>query len=168
LTTKLLALTALGTGKGAALWRVAREKLGLSYRQEAVLNPTPKGFQPRLLIAHAGAEGLEEKAQTLKTALQEDIKSWTEDDKRRAIGMAESYLVRGGDLSPLYFIPGRPVLTDLPDQIFLRAYWRMKAGAVWNPHQLVGRMGFVDLADLKLAAEEIVGSGKIRIYSGSR
>lgn len=168
LTTKLLALTALGTGKGASLWRVAREKLGLSYRQESVLTPSMKGLQPRLLIAHAGIEGLEEKAQTLKAALLEDIKAWTEDDKRRAIGMAESYLVRGGDMSPLYFAPGRPLTRDLSDQIFLRAYWQMKAGSTWNPHQFVGRMGFVELADLKQAAEEIVGTGKVRIYSGSK
>jgi hypothetical protein len=168
LTTRLLALTALGTGKGAALWRVAREKLGLSYRQEAVLNPTAKGFQPRLLIAHSGLDGLEEKAQTLKAALLDDIKAWTEEDKRRAIGMAESYLVRGGEMSPLYFVPGRPVSSDLADQIFLRAYWKMKAGTTWNPHQLVGRMGFVELADLKQAAEDIVASGKLRIYVGSK
>lgn len=163
-TTKLLALTALGSGKSAALWRIAREKLGLSYRQESILYPVQGGFLPRLLIAHSGKEDLEKKAATLETGLLDDIKAWTDDDRKRAIGMAESYLTRGGELSPLYFLPDRPVGRDLGDQVFLRAYWQMKAGANWNPHQIVGRLGFVELEDLKTAAQEMVEKASLRIH----
>lgn len=164
-TTKLLALTALGSGKSAALWRIAREKLGLSYRQESILYPVQNGFMPRLLIAHAGNDDLEKKAESLSEALLDDIASWTEDDRKRAIGMAESYLTRGAELSPLYFHPDRPVGRDLGDQTFLLAYWQMKSGTRWNPHQIVGRMGFVELDDLKIVARQMVERASQRIHS---
>jgi hypothetical protein len=166
-STKLLALTGLGTGKEASLWRIVREKMALSYRQEFVLYPCVEGFQPRLLIAHSGKEDLDKKAEAIKAALLEDVKAWTEDDKRRAIGMAESYLVRGGDMSPLYFAPGRPLSRDLADQVFLQAYWSMKTRTRWNPFQLVGRLGFIELADLKEAAEEMISKAETRIYPAS-
>lgn len=164
-TTKLLALTALGTGKSASLWRVAREKLGLSYRQEAVLYPTQDGFLPRLLIAHSGKEDLENKGTQLRQGLIEDIKQWTDEDRQRAIGMAASYLVRGGDMSPLYLMPDRPVSRDLGDQVFLMAYWSMKTGNRWNPHQLVGRLGFVEIDELKKTALELVEKSTLKIHS---
>jgi len=163
-STKLLALTGLGTGKEASLWRVVREKMGLSYRQEFVLYPATSGFQPRLLVAHSGKDELDKKADAIRTALLEDVKAWTEDDKRRAIGMVESYLVRGGDMSPLYFSPGRPLSRDLSDQVFLQAYWSMKTGTSWNPYKLVSRLGFVELAELKEAAEEMITKSEVRIY----
>jgi hypothetical protein len=72
--------------------------------------------------------------------------------------------VRGGDLSPLYFAPGRPMSRDFSDQTFLQAYWRMKAAAQWNPFQTVGRLGFIDLGDLKQTAEEMVAKSEIKIY----
>lgn len=163
-STKLLALTAIGTGKGASLWRIAREKLVVSYRQEALLSPVSGGLMPRLLIAHAGKEELEKVADTIRAELLSDISAWTDDDKKRAIGMAESYLVRGGDFNPLYLCPGRPVSKELSDQVFLRTYWQMKTGSRWNPHQLVGRLGFVELAELKETASEIVAKSAVRIY----
>lgn len=163
-STKLLALTAIGTGKGASLWRAAREKLGLSYRQEAILYPSGNGFQVRFLIAHQGNEELGEKLKKIRAGLLEDIEAWTETDRLRAIGMAESYLVRGGDLSPLYFCPGRPITRGLPDQVFMRAYWPMKTGNGWNPHLLVGRMGFVELKELKETALDFVKNATARIH----
>lgn len=164
MTTRLLALTALGTGKAASLWRVARDIQGLSYRQEAVLSPTQEGFVPRLLIA-SQVEEPDKKAETLKESLLADIKNWTDEDRQRAIGMASSFLVRGGDMSPLYLLPDRPISRDLSDQVFVQAYWQMKTGTRWNPHNLVGRLGFVELDDLKQAATELVTSSRIKIHS---
>lgn len=164
-TTKLLALTALGTGKATSLWTVAREKLNLSYRQEAVLSPTLDGFMPRLLIAHSGKEDLDKKATQLKEGLIENIKQWTDEDRQRAIGMASSYLVRGGDLSPLYFFPDRPISRELSDQVFVMAYWSMKTGGRWNPHNLVGRLGFVEIEDLKQTALHFIENARLKIHS---
>ena len=164
--TRLLALTALGTGKAASLWKVARDGLGVSYRQEAVLSPTPFGFEPRLMVAHAGDGNLEELGTKIREGLISEIAAWTDIDRKRALGMAESFLVRGGDLNPLYFASGRPAGADLADQTFLQAYWLMKTGTRWNPHGLVGRMGFVELADLKSTAEKMFSSARLLIHKG--
>ena len=166
LSTRLLALTALGTGKSALLWEVARDELRFSYRQESVLTPTPTGFQLRLLIAHSGTEELAEKADQIQKRLIERINVWTEEDRKRALAMADAFLVRESDLSPLYFSGGAPLGRSLADQTFLRAYWPMKTGASWNPHQLVGRMGFVELADLKNMALDLVSKSDLRILKG--
>jgi hypothetical protein len=165
-STKLLALCALGTGKSSSLWRVCREALGLSYRQESVLTPTANGFVPRLIIVHSGNDELDANAAKARDLLLADIKSWSADDRRRAIGMSESFLIRDGDLSPLYFSPSDIVGSDLADNIFLAAYWKQKTGQDWNPHQLVGRMGFIELEDLKAAAEKLVSGSRTLIHRG--
>ena len=164
-SARLLALTALGTGKSSALFEVSREGLGLSYRQEAVLSPSQGGFIPRLLIATSEKEGLPGQAEKVRNGLVESIGKWTEEDKRRAIGMAESYLVNGGEMSPLYFAPGRPISRSLSDQVFMRAYWQSKTGTSWNPHQLVGRMGFVELADLKRTALDLLRDARVLVHA---
>ena len=164
LATRLLALTAIGTGKASSLWKVSRETLGASYRQESVLVPTASGFQPRLLVAHAGTGDFSELGAKIREGLLADIVSWTDVDRKRAIGMAESYLVRGGDMSPLYFAPGRPLDSDLGDRTFIQAYWLMKTGTRWNPHQLVGKMGFVELEDLKAMASSLVSGARMVIH----
>jgi hypothetical protein len=164
LATRLLALTAIGTGKAASLWKVSRESLGASYRQEAILVPTNSGFRPRLLLAHEGSEDLADLGEKIREGLLAEINLWTDEDRKRALGMAESYLVRGGDMSPLYLAPGRSLDGDLADQTFLQAYWLMKTGTRWNPHQLVGKMGFVELPDLKSTAQKIVLESRLVIH----
>jgi hypothetical protein len=106
-------------------------------------------------------------AAKIKEGLLADIAAWTDGDRKRALGMAQSYLVRGGDLSPLYFAPWRPIDSDLADQTFLQAYWLMKTGSRWNPHSLVGRMGFVELDDLKATAQKMVSGAHILIHKGN-
>jgi hypothetical protein len=165
LSARLLALSALGTGKSSALFGVSRESQGLSYRQEAVLSPSPGGFTPRLLIATSHKEDLVERADKVRAGLSEAIGKWTEDDKRRAVGMAESFLVNGGEMSPLYFAPGRPIARSLADQVFIRAYWQSKTGARWNPHQVIGRMGFVELPDLKQTALNLLRDAKVVVHA---
>jgi hypothetical protein len=162
-STKLLALVALGTGKSSALWRVSRLEMRLSYRQEAVLWPTALGFEPRLLLVTSQPDELEKKSEELRTRLLEDIKGWTNDTRQTAIGVASGFLVGVSDLSPLYFAAGRPVGRDEGDQAFLGAYWQMKTGTAWNPYQLAGRLGFVDLNDLKQTATDMLTQATLRV-----
>ncbi|MGV3617195.1 MAG: hypothetical protein ACO1SV_17855 [Fimbriimonas sp.] len=166
LPARVLALVGLGTGKGSSLFRVARGKLGLSYRQEAVLTPTVDGFEPRLLIAMRPAEDEAAKVEALRTALVEDVKGWTESDRSRAIGMAEAVLLRATEWSPLSFQRQGPIDDDLEGRTFLRAYWPMKTGQPWNPGQLLETMRLVPLNELKEAATEIVATAKPRLQTG--
>lgn len=166
--TRLLTLFALGTGKGASLFRIAREKLGWSYRQESVLWPTRDGFAPRLIVAQSQADEIDKRAETLRTELLEDVKGWTEDDRKRALGMAEMTLMRNAEVSPLYFLPNRPLTNYFEDAAFLNAYWQMKAGEPWNPAGLFGRMTFVSLEDLKASAQEMLASSIARVYRAGK
>ncbi|MCC7229693.1 MAG: insulinase family protein [Fimbriimonadaceae bacterium] len=166
ISTKILALIALGTGKDSSLFRVGRERMGIAYRLEGVLTPDPAGFIPRLLVARSQSVDLEKSAEELRVALMEDVKDWTDSARTRAIGMAESVFVKGGDFNPYYFGQERPITRELGDQAFLAAYWQMKTGIPWNPYQFVGRLGFVELADLKQEAENFLAHSILITRSG--
>ncbi|RYG47211.1 hypothetical protein EON79_07955, partial [bacterium] len=60
LSSRIIAWAGVGVGKGSALFRAARERLGMSYRQEGLLVATSEGFRPTLLVAtdKPDAEGL--------------------------------------------------------------------------------------------------------------
>lgn len=166
LPTRILALIGLGTGKGSSLFRVARQKLGYSYRQEAVLTPTPDGFEPRLILAMKPTDDEAAKAETLRTALLEDVKGWTEADRLRAAGIAEAVFLRATEWSPLSLLRQGPVPDDLEGRTFLRAYWPMKTQQPWDPGALVDTMRQVSLGDFKEAATQIVAGATPRLQSG--
>jgi hypothetical protein len=166
LNTRILALVGLGTGKGSSLFRVARQKLLMSYRQESVLSPTLEGFEPRLILVMQPSEDEAAKVETLRTALLEDIKNWTEADRLRAVGMTEAVLLRATEWSPLSLLRQGPVPDDLEGRTFLRAYWPMKTGQPWDPGAMLEEMQKVSLADLKEAATQIVASAKPRLQAG--
>lgn len=166
LTARVLGLVALGTGKGSTLFRIARQKMGFSYRQESVLSPTTDGFEPRLILVMQPSEDEAAKVETLRTALLEDVKGWTETDRLRAIGMAEAVLLRATEWSPLSLLRQGPVPDDLEGRTFLRAYWPMKTGQPWDPGAMLESMRQVPLADLKEAATQIVASAKPRLQTG--
>ncbi|HVT13831.1 MAG TPA: insulinase family protein [Fimbriimonadaceae bacterium] len=150
--TQLLAIIALGSGKGSAMFQVLREAQGWSYRQEAVLWPTEAGFVPRLIMASGDKTPPAELAKSMKQQLIDAVNAWTDADLNRARGMAEGILTRGLEMSPLYFNPGWPIETNLHDQTFLHAYWRMKTGLDWDAKKLVGEMTLIGLAELKETA----------------
>jgi hypothetical protein len=91
---------ALGSGKGSSLFRVARERLGMSYRQESLLVPGPDGFVPTLLIGTDKPD-----AESLRKALLEDIEGWAEADIARARGILRANAEIGLPVNPL---GGRP------------------------------------------------------------
>ncbi|MFI5385073.1 MAG: hypothetical protein ACHQ50_03040 [Fimbriimonadales bacterium] len=153
---RILALIGLGSGKGSSMFEVLRVKHGWSYRQEALLWPTARGFVPRLIMASGDKTPPEELAKAMKQELTDAVNSWTEADVARARGMAEGILMRGVEMSPLYFNPSWPATDSLHDRTFMAGYWRMKTGREWDPHKLLGQMALVTLPELKEAALEIL------------
>jgi hypothetical protein len=149
----ILALFALGSGKGASVFRVIREQMRLSYRQEAVLMPTPNGFESVILAA--STQKLDRNA--VVKALQDDVDKWTESDRLRAIGMAGAVLNQGLDFSPFYFSPGGPLSASPADEVYLRAYWFAKTGQIWDPNALLASLKSVDLVDLRATAKRCLG-----------
>jgi len=166
LPTRILAAFALGAGKASSVFRVARQKLGWSYRQEAILYPVPSGWQPRVLVTMRSVGDAATRAETLRSALLEDVRGWSEAERRRALGMAEGVLLRDVDFDPLYVTASGPAGHQLEGRTFLNTYWRFKTGEAWNASALLDRMRSVTLADLKEAAQQGLATGTIRILKG--
>lgn len=167
IAARLLALIALGSGKGSAMFARLRDEHGWSYRQEAVLWPTPEGFLPRLIMLSGDQTPGTELAKAVKETLADAVKSWGNEDLARARGMADGILNRGFPMSPLYFNPSWPITSSLHDQTFMSAYWPMKTGRAWNPKKLMGEIALLNLDDLKEAAQAILADS-IRLVIPAR
>jgi len=144
----VLAAFALGIGKGASVFRVWREAHAWSYLQECEISGSQDGFH--LLTWLSPNEEL--KPADLGKALADDIAQWTESDRQRAVGMAESVLLRGLDLSPFCFSSRGRLSDSLADRTFLGVYWRMKTGSDWNSRGILESLKKVTLEELKQAA----------------
>ncbi len=163
LNSSLLALFALGCGKGGSLYRIAREKDGLSYRQEAVLWPTTTGWVPRLVVAASDQKDPDGAAAQLKIDLIADVSKWTEADRLRASGLATGVLERGVPLSPFYFQSDGPVTGSVYNRAFLEAYWLSKTGTPWNAEGMAERLRGVSLEALKAAAYEMLTHAQLLV-----
>jgi hypothetical protein len=159
---QLLAATALGVGKWSSMHRILREKLAMSYRQEAVVLPTPLGFETHLVVVLDPLSSTS--SEPIKKALLDDVATWDDSIRDRAIGMAQSYLLQEAPVNPLYFDGTRPITGSLEDQTFLQAYWQQKANTTWNAMRLLIMMKKVSLADLKKTASDLLtGSQTVTI-----
>jgi predicted Zn-dependent peptidase len=168
LPVQFLSATALGVGKWSTLHRVVREKMGLSYQQEAIISPTPLGFQTRLIIFTKPGEGDSRFAEQVKGALLSDVSSWTEQIRMRALGMAEAFLMKGSPISPLLVDSVVPVGDSLEDRTFMQAYWQDKAGTPWEPRKLLDQMSKIKLEELKRMAAEFVTGSSTRLITATR
>jgi hypothetical protein len=166
ISSRILAVIALGTGKGSSAFRVARQKLAFSYRQEGFLYPETNGWRCRLIFIRKPATGLQEAGAKLQKEIAEDVSQWTERDRIRALGMTDAFLNRGVGPSPFAFGVDGAVDNGLEGRTFLNAYWKMKTGTTWNAENLRLSLENVSLESLKRAASEIVNSGSVQILPG--
>jgi hypothetical protein len=163
IAARIMALIGLGSGKGSAMFGRLREAEGWSYRQEAILWPAEDGFMPRLIMASGDKTPSAELAKGMKDQLTEAVNAWTEADLARARGMAEAILMRGIEMSPLYFNPSWPTTDSLHDRTFMAGYWQMKTGRTWEPTKLLGQMALLTLDEFKEAASQILSSSEPHI-----
>ena len=167
LSAKILSLFALGVGKGSSLFQVIREKHAWSYRQEAILSPSKEGWVPRLIIASIPFADTKQRVKDIQSELLDDIKSWTEATRNRAIGMAEAVLAHHVPFSPLYVLGRSSVGDSLEDQTYMTAYWPMKTGQPWNPEGLLESMRNVPLNELKEQATNQITAEIPNVLPGS-
>ncbi len=156
MSQRLLALMALGAGKGSSLFRISRETHAWSYRQEGVLWPVPGGWEPRLIALSANCPAPSEREGALRADMLQDVSAWTESDRARALGIADAVLNRGLEFSPMYLGQFGPMSASLDDQTFLSAYWPMKTGSTWDPERLLTEMRLCNLDDLKETATDLL------------
>jgi hypothetical protein len=166
LSTRTLALIALGSGKGSSLFRIGRQKLGLSYRQEALLYPVSEGWQPRLLQVMRPTGDLAGKAETLRKALLDDVDHWTDTNLRRALGMADAIFTRGVNFSPFSFGPSGSIDASLESRTFQNAYWQLKTNTTWDASAFLRLMRDVKLDDLRSTAKAILTQAQVRTLPG--
>jgi predicted Zn-dependent peptidase len=163
---RLLAAFALGSGKGASVFRVVREQLGLSYMQECEVEGVPGGLRLDAWWAQEDKESSLEHAKVATSALQADVSAWTEADRVRALAIAESVLLRGLDVSPFFFQATGPVGGSIQDRTFLDAYWQMKTGGPWDARAILESLRKVDLAALKAEAAGFLTGATPRLFPG--
>lgn len=166
LPARLLALYALGSGKGGSLFRIARGRHAWSYRQEAYLWPRAGGWEPRLFLTMVPVPDAQTRIETLRKELQADADSWTDDDRLRALGMAESTLLRGLPYGPI-LLGDSPLCLRPEDQVTMAAYWKVKTGSTWDPQDLYQSMSKVSLSDLKASAHAILDPARIVVLPGT-
>lgn len=159
LPQRLLALCGLGVGKGSVLHEVVREKLALSYRQEAMVRGDAEGFAPRLMFAHQGPWSAE-RFDEVQRALLEAVAAWSERDRERALGVARAELLGGVPLGLLALDAEGPATPDVRGRAFLAGYWSLKTGEPYHPADLLESMGTVRLEEMREAAREIVETAK--------
>lgn len=156
LPARLLALIALGGGKGSDLFEICRRQHAWSYRQEAFVWPNSKGWEPRILMAISSDGGPTQ--ETVLEELRKAVNKWSEDDRKRAVGFAQSVFRRGLEFSPLYFTNNGPPNSTLEDRAFLIAYWPMKTGRAWNSEHLLASIALVNLDDLREAGKGLLAN----------
>jgi predicted Zn-dependent peptidase len=164
--SNLMVATALGVGKGSSMHQVLREKMGVSYIQQAILAPTPGGFQTHLVMVLKPGDDETAMVDTMRNALTQDVGTWTEDTRHRAIGMALAYLQNQSIATPLYWDGASPVGPSLEDQTFMKAYWKEKVGEDWDPARLLAAMRRVDLEELKKRATDLLSAAQGGVIQG--
>lgn len=158
---RMLAVFALGVGKQSSLFQVLRETKGWSYRQEAVLWPSPTGWVPRLLFASTKLSV--EQGIAAKDLLVADVDAWIDVHLQRAKGMMASTFAGQNPLSPIWI--GRQALgQDLEDQCAWRGLNVMMSGVDLDATSLLSTP--VTLEDLKAAAKELLDRAGISVIPG--
>ncbi len=164
----LLVATAIGVGKGSAMFRILREKMSLSYVQQAIVAPTPGGFQTHMVMVVKPSEDETGLVDTMRTALLADVANWDEATRQRALGMAQAFLKNQAIATPLYFDGASPVGFGFDDALFLNAYWTEKMGETWDGAKLLNQMRAVSLDDLKKMATDLVTSAQGGVIHGGK
>lgn len=159
----LLALIALGCGKGGSLFQVVRQRMGLSYQLQAVLSPDISGFRERLVITTFAEQASESTAKSVQTELLKDVDGWTEVQRQRALGMAQAILLGSREDGPFFFSGDRSTGNSLADRTFLAAYWKAKTGANWDAMATLNSLRDVPLDALQARARDIC-SGSLQVF----
>ena len=141
----LVAATLLGGGKESPLWKVAREELALSYRQEAFLIPVASGWEFRIAIG-SDAEGVKQ-SELLRKNLLSAVEKLDPADLKRAQTSLRSALIDGLGEVPIEY--GADAFSGA-------LYWQLKEGKAWMPADMNGQVQEVTLDQAKKYLQELL------------
>lgn len=149
----LLLSSALAGGKGGALFRVAREGLGLSYTQDGGLWLSGGKGEIRLIIVSTPVLS-KDAAEAARAALLDDVVRWGAEDWSRAVGYLKGSLGGRLDPSPLRWGSEYTVAGSALEAALSAAHWRSEVGSEWNPAVIVAAAEHVNLDALRAMAVE--------------
>lgn len=161
--TSLMAVVALGSGKGGALYRVLRLKDRDSYFQQAVLWPTAKGWAPRLIWAHAGSVDFE----ATRQKLQDDVAAWTEADTDRARAFLAACLERGMGATPFASGPGRWLGADARGSADWAGLMALMGSRGLARRTVLDALANVDVEAIRAKAAKLIREADARLLPGS-
>ena len=145
----MLGLTGLYGGKQGTLFREVREREALSYRQVAMLWPTPSGFLARVIILCSPSDDLFAKAEKVREVCKQAVNNWADVDRDRSLRMAKLAFQNGIGPHPLTFGSSDRIGIGLEDQTYCVAYWQYKLGEPMTLNDWLSEMQKVDLATMK-------------------
>lgn len=149
---KLLATFALGVGKDAGLFKIVRQRLRLSYRQEAVLWPSQRGWLPRFLFARSADDARPETLGEVREALLKDVETWEAPTLERARVMAKAAFSGSSPVTPFWVSPDGRMTSSLSDRCAWTGLNAMMTGAGVETPELDD----VTLEELKAAATDML------------
>jgi hypothetical protein len=153
---KLVAVFALGVGKGGSMHRVLREAGGLSYLQSAVLWPTSSGWTPYFTMVRRTTKDEGKYAVEMRDALIKDVEVWDAATLQRAQAMAEAAFSRDFSISPIWLGPSGPMSNTLYDRCAWRGYLEMVGSGALREEVILGAVKNVDLDQLKEQARQLL------------
>jgi predicted Zn-dependent peptidase len=163
---ELVAAAALSMGKGATLFRVVREGMGLSYKQDAFYWPSEGGVRLRIVVTMAPRPDEDTLPEQVRAGILKDIDTWTEADLARAKAVLRAALAGGEIPGPFWFRSDRPLDSGDDDRTLLAAYWRMKTGGDYDQEALLASCASTNLEQIKAAAKRTVAGAQTSLISG--
>ena len=152
----LLAVYALGVGKGAAAFQTWRQDKGWSYDQGATLWPTMEGLTPILYLLQRSGRSDGSLIAEMREELLSAVEEWDEGDLLRAqsLAIAGSYL--SNPPSPFLAAPDRRLGYDISDQCAWQGYLALSGSGAVQMQTVLSAMQNVDLEELKSAAKSMI------------
>lgn len=163
---KVLAVTALGVGKESSMFRILREKLGWSYRQEALLWPEPAGWTPRALFARTSDLAKPEDMATARDALDKDIDAWDETTLARANAVLAASLDGTGRWGPFWTSLSGPYSASLNDSCTWAGLSLLSSGTVVGVGDLLSSCRTVKLEELRSAGHQTLDEARGQVIEG--
>lgn len=158
----VLMASVMGLGKGSVVFRTLREKLALSYRQEAFLWPSASGLQLRVIAVVTDVERARQAEPTMRSEILAAVDALSEEDLGRAKALLRSAWQDGVIGGPIYFDNGRPLAGTPEDAALLAAYGQIKTNVPWSLDFLLSKVQNVSLDDLKKTLKATIESARFR------
>lgn len=166
-SAKLLATFALGAGKDCTLWRVHREKQGLTYLTEGILYPTLTGWRPTFTMLRTAGPEENKQLFTMVADMLADIETWDEQTLIRAKALAVASLTTGHPASPFWLTPSGPMAVGTLQQASWRGYLNLSGATAIGPAKWAEMLDVVDVETLKAQAKAMLTDSEIQLISGS-